>query len=188
MLNRIKILLYIFIFAGVVNCGKKQESFTQKKLFDFNWKFYRGNISNAYKTDFADHGWRDIDLPHNWKNDQKFYGKMPNGLNIASSSETGWYRKHFEIPKNWTDKHILIDFEGISDQNTIYVNGLLIDSPQRNNDSFQTLLNPYLNYKGKNVIAVCVTISKQTEKTREIESGIYKHVWLVIKDPQNYRN
>ncbi len=41
-------------------------SFSQTILFDDNWKFYRGDITNAGKTNFNDNGWRKIDLPHDW--------------------------------------------------------------------------------------------------------------------------
>ena len=36
------------------------------KLFDFDWKFYRGDITGASAPAYADKYWRTIDLPHDW--------------------------------------------------------------------------------------------------------------------------
>ena len=188
MISRLKILFYIFIVTTFVNCGSGKDTFTQKKLFDFNWKFFQGDIENAHQVNFADDDWRTVDLPHNWNKDNEIYKDIPAGLTVGFPSETGWYRKHFEIPQNWIEKRIQINFDGISNQNEIFVNGISVTDSQKENDSFQTTLNPYLNYKGNNVIAIRVIIPQKIENTRQPELGIYKHVWLVIKDSPKFKN
>jgi len=156
------------------------------KFFDLNWKFNYGNDILASNVDFNDQNWRSIDLPHDWSKDEKLretFGNQSDTITI----ETGWYRKNFEIPQAWQDKIILIDFEGICDHNEIFVNGTSIVDSQKENTSFQVVLNPYLNTQGNNVIAIRVAIPVQTDFNLHAESGIYKHVWLVIKDSSDFK-
>ena len=188
MISRFKILFYILIVIAFVSCGKGKNTFSQKKLFDLNWKFFKGDIENAYQISFSDKDWRNLDLPHDWSKDNEMTDEIPDGLTVDLSSEIGWYRKHFEVPQNWTDKRILINFEGISDQSELFVNGISVADSEKGNDSFQTTLNSYLNYKGNNVIAIRVKIPKQIENTQQTELGIYKHVWLLIKDSPKFEN
>ncbi len=157
------------------------------KLFDLNWKFSYGNDLHASEVDFNDQDWRTIDLPHDWSNDSEIEKTWENQSN-SNLSKTGWYRKHFEIPQEWLDKSILIDFEGICKQSEIYVNGISVADLKKNNSSFQVVLNPYLNYKEKNVIAIQVVIPDKTYNTRQTESGIYKHVWLVLRESPVSKN
>lgn len=35
-------------------------------LFDDGWRFLRGDAPDAWKPDFDDSGWREVDLPHDW--------------------------------------------------------------------------------------------------------------------------
>jgi len=35
-------------------------------LFDDGWRFLRGDAPEAWKPDFDDAGWREVDLPHDW--------------------------------------------------------------------------------------------------------------------------
>lgn len=37
-----------------------------KQLFDFVWKFHRGEAKGAERPGFNDAGWKDVDLPHDW--------------------------------------------------------------------------------------------------------------------------
>ncbi len=37
-----------------------------EKLFDENWKFYKGDIANGEREYFDDKDWRDVELPHDW--------------------------------------------------------------------------------------------------------------------------
>ncbi|MFY9153838.1 MAG: sugar-binding domain-containing protein [Prolixibacteraceae bacterium] len=157
------------------------------KLFDLNWKFNYGNNILASNIDFNDQNWKNIDLPHDCSKNEELRRTI-DSQSDSISTEIGWYRKHFEIPQDWLDKIILIDFEGISEHNEIFVNGTSIFNSKNGNSSFQAVLNPYLNSERNNIIAIRVAIPKQTDVNIHVESGIYKHVWLVIKDSSDSRN
>src|SRR6185369_1548495 len=38
----------------------------QTILFDFDWRFHRGEALGADKPGYDDRGWRKVDLPHDW--------------------------------------------------------------------------------------------------------------------------
>ena len=190
MFNRDKLLVLIFllIVGSAINCNRKQDRIIGEHLFDLNWKFSLGDIPSAYQVEFDDNKWRNIDLPHNWIKEMELINKASSALTISFPLEVGWYRKHFIIPEDWSNNSIVINFEGLCNQSEIFVNGNTVADSSEGNTSFQAILNPYLNIKGKNVIAVRVTISKPGNADFSAESGIYKHVWLVIKETQDFKD
>jgi beta-galactosidase len=38
----------------------------ETQLFDFDWRFYKGDTTNAQNSAFDDRSWRLLDLPHDW--------------------------------------------------------------------------------------------------------------------------
>ncbi len=190
MFNRDKLLVLILllIVGSAINCKRNQEKIIRTQLFDLNWKFSLGDIQSANLVEFDDNKWQNIDLPHDWSKDKELLNKTASGLNLSIPLEVGWYRKQFTIPEDWTNKSIVINFEGLCHQSEIFVNGITIKSSNSENTSLQAILNPYLNVHGKNVIAVRVTIPKHLDSDSCTESGIYKHVWLVIKEQSDLRN
>lgn len=179
-------IVLLLIIGNFIHCNVQDKDNSRMKLFDLNWKFNYGNNILASNVDFNDQNWRSIDLPHDWSKDEVLSRTIENQPD-SISTEIGWYRKNFEIPQNWLDKSILIDFEGICDHSEIFVNGNSILNSKKGNSSFQAVLNPYLNFEGNNVIAIRVIITKQTDANLRAESGIYKHVWLVIKDSSDFK-
>lgn len=188
MLTKEKLLAiaFLFIISDFFHCNVQDKDISKMKLFDLNWKFTYGNNILASNVDFNDQNWKSIDLPHDWSKDEELRRIIENQSD-SISTEIGWYRKNFEIPQNWLDKIILIDFEGICDHNEIFVNGTSIFNSKKGNSSFQAVLNPYLNSEGNNVIAIRVASPIQTDVNLHAESGIYKHVWLVIKDSSDFK-
>ena len=188
MFDKEKLLMItiLLIIANFIGCTVQQNNINRKQLFDLNWKFNKGNQPFASEVNFNDQNWQSIDLPHDWRNDTELLKTTENKVD-SESSETVWYRKHFEIPENWLGKSIFIDFEGISNHAEIFVNGTSIRHSKNENTSFQAVLNPYLSARGNNVIAIRDVMSKQSDNGK-FGSGIYKHVWLVIKDSSELKD
>jgi hypothetical protein len=83
--------------------------------FNQAWKFYLGDKTGAEANTFDDSSWSNIGLPHSfslpyfaWKN--TYYGY-------------GWYRKHLDVPADWSGKRVFIEFEGSFQDTQVYVNG-----------------------------------------------------------------
>jgi hypothetical protein len=89
------------LFPNFINRTKKEEN------FDFNWKFYRGDVVGGELLNFNDNNWRELDLPHDWSIedlpgtnspfDPNAIGGVSTGFTVGG---TGWYRKEFNIPLN----------------------------------------------------------------------------------------
>lgn len=175
-------LLLLFLLGSLPFCTTIHDNIFQKQLFDLNWRFSKGDYKNAYETAFNDINWRSIDLPHNWSSDTVLTHLLKQAETDSKTTETGWYRKSFEIPENWAGKKFLIEFEGISAQHEIFVNGVSVNSSENEQLHTQADLTSNLHPKGNNLIAIRVEINNESVSAKNAESGIFSHVWLVVKD------
>jgi len=158
------------------------KSFAQRTVADFDkgWHFNLGDVKNGESTKLADADWRTLDLPHDWSIEGKFSkdnpatpegGALPGGI--------GWYRKTFTVPASSKNKLVYIDFDGVYQKSTVWINGHELGFRPNGYISFRYELTPYLNFGGKNVIAVKVDNSVQPNSRWYSGSGIYRNVWLV---------
>jgi beta-galactosidase len=83
------------------------------------------------------------------------------------------------IPATDKGKLVYIDFDGVYQKSTVWINGHELGFRPNGYISFRYELTPYLNYGGKNVIAVKVDNSVQPNSRWYSGSGIYRNVWLV---------
>ncbi len=186
--DKILALILILLIGSITKCTVTHDNLQQKQLFDLNWKFSPGIQNDAAEVDFNDNNWRSIDLPHDWSTDfiLNDFSKTTETNTIAT--ETGWYRKHFEIPENWKGKRIVIDFEGIGGQHEVFVNGVSVKCSENKTPVTGVDVTTTLNQNGINLIAVQVTVQKESGSLRKAESGIFRHVWLVIKESTDFKD
>jgi beta-galactosidase len=83
--------------------------------FNKDWDFNLAAKLPAGTDQMKAGAWKRIDLPHDFSIDQDTYpdcrsgasgGYYPGGL--------GWYVKHFDVPEEWREKKLYIEFEGVS--------------------------------------------------------------------------
>ena len=148
--------------------------------FDKGWHFNLGDVKDGEKTSLDDANWRLLNLPHDWSIEGKFSkdnpatpegGALPGGI--------GWYRKMFTVPVSSKNKLIYIDFDGVYQKSTVWVNGHKLGFRPNGYISFRYELTPYLNFGGSNTIAVKVDNSVQPNSRWYSGSGIYRNVCLV---------
>jgi beta-galactosidase len=148
--------------------------------FDKGWHFHLGDVNGAELSTFNDANWRNLNLPHDWSIEGKFSkdnpatpegGALPGGI--------GWYRKTFIEPALAKSKRIYVDFDGVYQKSTVWINGHELGFRPNGYISFRYELTPYLNFGGKNTIVVKVDNSVQPNSRWYSGSGIYRNVWLV---------
>ncbi|HWZ16245.1 MAG TPA: beta-galactosidase GalB [Mucilaginibacter sp.] len=148
--------------------------------FDKGWHFHLGDITGGEKESVNDLRWRVLNLPHDWSIEGKFSkdnpatpegGALPGGI--------GWYRKTFTVPADQKNKLIYINFDGVYQKSDVWINGHHLGFRPNGYISFRYELTPYLNFGGKNAIAVKVDNSVQPNSRWYSGSGIYRNVWLV---------
>ncbi|MDR3695508.1 beta-galactosidase GalB [Mucilaginibacter sp.] len=151
--------------------------------FDKGWRFNLGDVAGGEKLDVKDGTWRILDLPHDWSIEGKFSkenpatpegGALPGGI--------GWYRKTFTVPASSKNKLVYIDFDGVYQKSTVWINGHNLGFRPNGYISFRYDLTPYLNFGGTNTIAVKVDNSVQPNSRWYSGSGIYRNVWLTTTD------
>jgi len=102
-----------------------------------------------------------------------------------------WYRRSFEIPNNWQNKRILLNFEAVDWETTVWVNGKKLGTHRGGYDPFTFDITDALEDAGTQEIVVSVWDStddgrqargKQKSKPRRIwytsTTGIWQSVWL----------
>ena len=167
---------------------------------DFGYGFGQSDFSKtgAFKiatSDFDDASWHPLNLPHDWAIELPFvhddkgeeenrllsHGYKPLGRRYPASS-VGWYRRMFEIPESDRGRRIWIEFDGAMRNVVLFVNGCFIGRHDDGYTSFRFDLTDFLNYGGKNHIALRVDASFGDGWFYE-GAGIYRHVWLTKMDP-----
>lgn len=129
---------------------------------------------------FEDSSWEDVILPHDWVTTKEFtemgspnFGYKERGV--------GWYRIRFELPKEDMDKQILLEFEGMSCDAQIYMNGMILKHNFSGYNSFAVDITDMVNFGvTPNTLAVRIDASAWEGWWYE-GAGIYRNVWLVKK-------
>ncbi|MDD5150792.1 MAG: glycoside hydrolase family 2 TIM barrel-domain containing protein [Flavobacterium sp.] len=156
-----------------------QNGMERKQLFDYDWKFFLGDASEAKANEFNDESWRKLDLPHDWSIEGNIHPKNATGGGGGYfPAGIGWYRKTFQVPNEWKAKKTAIYFEGVYMNSEVFINGKSLGVYPYGYSTFSYDLTPYLNFGKENVIAVKVDNSQQMNSRWYSGSGIYRHVWM----------
>jgi len=181
----------------------------EQLLFDFEWKFQFGHATDPTrdlgfgngqgdfaktgdfefaKAKFDDSKWRSLNLPHDWAVELPFvhddvqasHGYKPIGRRYPETS-VGWYRRAFDVPASDLGRRIAVEFDGAFRSVLVFVNGCFIGRNDNGYTPFRFDLTDFLNYGGKNYIALRVDASFGDGWFYE-GAGIYRHVWLTKTD------
>jgi beta-galactosidase len=183
---RIPVVLAVLIACSVPASmsAARVESPRQIVAADASWKFYLGDPGGAEMRTFADGAWRAVDLPHDWSIESK-----PDKDNSSGSGEgyfpegIGWYRKTFHALSSWRGKRVTVEFDGVYQNATVYLNGHKLGTHPNGYTSFAFDLTPDLDFSDSNVLAVRVDNSEQPNSRWYSGSGIFRHVRVFVTDP-----
>jgi beta-galactosidase len=163
--------------------------FSQKILFDDEWKFHRGDIPYAEQINFDDNNWRQVDLPHDWSIEDlpgthsPFNPDVVNGVSIGfTTGGIGWYRKTFTLPLTEKNKKLILLFDGVYMNADVWLNGKHLGNHPYGYTSFYYNISDKIKWDDKNTIAVQVKNAGATSRWYA-GSGINRHVWLIEKAP-----
>ncbi|MBQ6202557.1 MAG: DUF4982 domain-containing protein [Prevotella sp.] len=151
----------------------------------FNYLTKANSIHNEgpYSKKFDDTQWQDIQLPHDWVTTLGFDDKASHSHGYKTvgyrypEHSVGWYRKQFSIPKEDLGKHIILRFDGIFRNATVWFNGFYMGTEPSGYATQVFDVTDYVNYGGDNLI--CVRADASLEEGWFYEgAGIYRDVWL----------
>lgn len=171
------------------------------KSLNGKWRFKYSDRPGRAPRDFMAEGfdasgWDLIDVPSNWE--MKGYGtpvytnvnypfgssdppRIGNPRGDYDPNATGSYITEFDIPADWADKQVFINFGGIYSAAYVWVNGKWVGYTQGANNNHEFDLTPYIRI-GANTLAVQV-IRWSDGSYLECQdmwrmSGIYRDVTL----------
>jgi beta-galactosidase len=197
------LLLMLFFFPVSFSQEKpivKQKSNRIEKIIDAQWAFnyFPSSSANSGYEDpgYNDSGWQAVSIPHTWNTYETTREIHPF---IRNSSELenpywwlgwGWYRKHFSLGSDYTDKKIFVEFEGVQKYCKVWLNGKYVGEHKGGYGCFDFDLTSLIKYGEDNVLAVAVN-NRQNDEFKilpmvpdsfDVYGGIYRNVKLVITD------
>jgi len=141
MLGNLK-KLFLVIIVTLCFSAYSQEFNRKKYNFNSDWKFKTEDLSGAEAIDYKTVDWTSVTLPYAFNENEAFKKDI-------TQLTTGivWYRKKFKLPEGVTNKKVFIEFEGIRQGGTIYVNGQKVGLHENGVMAFgydlSTLIKPY---------------------------------------------
>ena len=155
------------------------ESPRQQINFNREWKFQLGDHAGAEAVAFDDAKWDDIGLPHSFS--------MPYFASPKFYTGYGWYRKHFDVPADWSGKRLFLEFDGAFQDAEIFVNGKRIAEHKGGYTGFSLDITGAVK-TGDNVVAVRLNNNWDPQLAPRagehvFSGGIYRDVRLVVTDP-----
>ena len=151
----------------------------------------------ATAVNLDDSKWRSVTLPHDYVSEGEYTRKTTEAPDMTAIPEMesidsrlfaagsleggiGWYRKHFELNIK-LGQRVLLHFDGVYRNSTIYINEYYVQSHTGGYDSFIVDVTDFVNLEGDNLIAVRVDSTGREGWWYE-GGGIYRNVWLEVKE------
>ena len=178
-----------------------------QRTFDAGWEFRLkdfavnfnkvgigpGGNNNGITTLLGEtNGWSRVDVPHDWMLAMPVARSGRNGFRAVGRSHpansVGWYRKRFTVPgKVGTRPCVWLQFDGIYRDAQFWVNGVYLGRNDSGYIGCRFDVTDLIEYGGaENTVAVRVDASRGEGWWYE-GAGIYRHVKLIIKNPDHIR-
>jgi hypothetical protein len=150
------------------------------QIFDFDWRFHPGDVPGASAQIFPDGDWRELNVPHDYSREGDF-SETNDSCTAFLPAGTGWYRKTFVVPSEWSNQLVSVQFDGVSEQSKVWINGHFLGERPYAYSTFAYDLTPWLQFGGTNVIAVHCDRDRDDSRWYP-GSGIDRHVWLIVTE------
>ena len=202
-----KVITFLFstlLFFSVSFAQKEpvenQKSNRIEKIINSQWTFNYFPATSANKgyeaPGFDDSSWPAISIPHTWSTYETTGELHPFIRNPMESDNPywwlgwGWYRKHFSIGSEYSDRKVFIEFEGVQKYCKIWLNGKYLGDHKGGYGSFDFDITADVKPGEDNVLAVAVNnrqkdefrIPPMTPTSFDVYGGIYRNVTIVLKD------
>jgi beta-galactosidase len=185
-------IAFIAIMGCLISCNPAKNG---KSDFSDNWEFARDMdtvVSSALfeKSNNGAITWMHVDLPHT------------ANVEPLVMKETQWqgncfYRKFFNVPLSYRNRHVAIYFEGAMQVADVYLNGEYIARNEGGYLPFYVDISANLKFGRENCLIVRLNNedNPQVPPGKPIEnldfnyySGIYRNVHLLVKDKVHISN
>jgi hypothetical protein len=149
-----------------------------------DWTFMAGEVNMMASMMGITQETSQVDLPHDAMILEERKPDTGNG------GHTGFYpggvytyNKSLDVPMEWQNKDIYLEFEGVFANAQVYVNDDLVAQRPYGYSEFHAMLNDYLIYGQQNEIKVICNTQVEHQSRWYTGSGIYRDVNLYVSDP-----
>ncbi len=143
------------------------------RLFNDNWQFCLTDIGTELSA-LSDKKWYNVEIPHDWL--------IGDTANLYKTGE-GWYKKTLTLTEDELSGHVMLNFDGVYFNSTLFVNGKEAGHWTYGYSAFEHDITDYLN-AGDNELLL--RVEHQSPNTRWYSgAGIYRDVTLKIR-PETY--
>ena len=125
---------------------------------------------------------RPVRLPHDAARD------LPRSAGSDQGVHTGYvpggvfeYARTIDVPDDWRDKTVRLEFEGVYRDAVVFVNGDAVVHEPNGYNAFEAVLDPHLRYGEPN--RVTVEARAHRDSRWYSGAGIYRPVHLVVAEP-----
>lgn len=152
---------------------------------------------NPAITHYDDSRWPAVAIPHTWST-YETTGDVHPFIKAATERDDsywwygwGWYRKRLVIGREYRDRLVSLEFDGVQKYSKIFVNGKLAGEHKGGYNSFTIDITRLVNFGEENLVAVAVSnrrddpygaIPPMTAGNFDVYGGIYRDVRLVIQN------
>ncbi len=178
-----KILLFCFmcqLFSVTANADNKAKKAT-KIDFNQNWAFVKSNVERIVDFEKENKAMETVLLPHTWNAHDMVVGSNAPYEGVA------WYRKTFATPSLTEKQRLLLEFEGVNNCHTVWINGGYAGG--RNGGFLPTLLDiTDLLEEGENTVLVrvdsrfTITAAMPANIDWNRYGGITRPVWMHVRE------
>ncbi|KAF1009659.1 MAG: Beta-galactosidase BoGH2A [Luteibacter sp.] len=200
-----------------INLGAQPWKYTKQSIVNPNDPTVYAPLPNGDEgaaVNFDDSKWLTVGLPHAANDFTTFINQESGGGQGSLDGETSWYRTKLADSASYRGKKVMVEFEGAHTGDRVYVNGRFIPGTGVLNQPGQpdaqathvigflphiVDLTPYLNFDGKDVLAVQVSRSgggffedpgfSGAFRFGQSEAGIFRpvklHVTNLVHIPEN---
>lgn len=150
----------------------------EKIKFNEGWKAWKDTDPFELVFHVPDDA-REVELPH----DAMFHEEQKQGAvngGFTGNIDAGEYKyyKRFYVPKEYQGGHVMLQFEGIYRNASVFVNQSKVGESAYGYTDFTVDIGDYLKYGADNDILVAVKCGTRSSRWYS-GAGIYRDVWLV---------
>ena len=139
---------------------------------------YNANPDQFYgDKEICSDTWEYVTLPHDYTINETPLKENNCALGFLPY-RNAWYRKNFFIGDDDKGKRLILFFEAVATECTVYLNGCVLKHNFSGYNSFEVDISDFVKFGEDNVLAVYVNAENHEGWWYE-GAGIYRHVWLI---------
>ena len=158
-------------------------SLRHTQSLNLDWRFYRGDVPEAWQNRWEDGDWQPVTLPHDWSVKEPFSTAHSSGTGYLPGG-VGWYRKRFNLPSHDEGSIVTICFEGVYNNSQVWCNGYYLGKRPSGYSEFVYDISHCVRRDGsENIVVVRVDHPHVGDSRWFTGSGIYRGVNVTVKAP-----